>query len=112
MDTMAITRTTNHREPPASIWSRAWEMVEQRNIAADSLFVYAVKTTGVYCRPSCPSRRPLRSSVEFFATTELALAAGYRPCKRCQPGEEPPQQKLINLACDYIDRNLDTTITL
>jgi AraC family transcriptional regulator, regulatory protein of adaptative response / methylated-DNA-[protein]-cysteine methyltransferase len=107
-----VSRTTNPLEPPASIWLRAWKMVERRDIAADSLFVYAVKTTGIYCRPSCPSRRPLRSSVEFFATAKLALAAGYRACKRCQPGEEHPQQKLINLACDYIDRNLDTTVTL
>ena len=81
-------------------------------VEADSLFVYAVKTTGIFCRPSCPSRRPLRESVEFFATGELARAAGYRACKRCQPGEEHPQQKLVGLACDYIDRNPETTITL
>jgi AraC family transcriptional regulator, regulatory protein of adaptative response / methylated-DNA-[protein]-cysteine methyltransferase len=97
---------------PTGIWSRAWEMVERRSVAADSLFVYAVKTTGVYCRPSCPSRRPLPASVEFFATGDLARAAGYRACKRCRPGDEHPQQKLLGTACDYIDRNLDTTITL
>jgi len=96
----------------AGIWSRAWEMVEGRDVAADSLFVYAVKTTGIYCRPSCPSRRPLRASVEFFATGDLAKAAGYRACKRCQPEGEHPQQKLVSVACEYIDRNLDTTITL
>jgi AraC family transcriptional regulator of adaptative response/methylated-DNA-[protein]-cysteine methyltransferase len=94
------------------IWSRAWEMVEGRSLAADALFVYAVRTTGIYCRPSCPSRRPLRASVEFFATGELARAAGYRACKRCQPGDEHPQQKLLAAACDYIDLNLDTTISL
>jgi AraC family transcriptional regulator, regulatory protein of adaptative response / methylated-DNA-[protein]-cysteine methyltransferase len=99
-------------EPQTGIWSRAWEMVERRSVAADSLFVYAVRTTGIYCRPSCPSRRPLRDSVEFFATGDQARAAGYRACKRCQPGGEHPQQRLVNLACDYIDRNLDTTITL
>jgi AraC family transcriptional regulator of adaptative response/methylated-DNA-[protein]-cysteine methyltransferase len=99
-------------KPQTGIWSRAWEMVEQRSVAADSLFVYAVRTTGIYCRPSCPSRRPLRESVEFFPTADHARAAGYRACKRCRPGAEHPQQKLVNLACDYIDRNLDTTITL
>jgi AraC family transcriptional regulator of adaptative response/methylated-DNA-[protein]-cysteine methyltransferase len=108
MATMTVSRTT----PAAEIWSRAWEMVERRNVAGDALFVYAVKTTGIFCRPSCPSRRPLRESVEFFATSELARAAGYRACKRCQPGEEHPQQKLVGLACEYIERNLETTITL
>ena len=112
MATMAVSRTTRSAGPMAEIWSRAWEMVEHRNIAGDALFVYAVKTTGIFCRPSCPSRRPLRESVEFFATSELACAAGYRACKRCQPGQEHPQQKLIGLACEYIERNLETTITL
>src|SRR5271154_130275 len=97
---------------PTGAWPGAWRMVEERSVAADALFVYAVRSTGVYCRPSCPSRRPLRGSVEFFATGELARAAGYRACKRCQPESEHPQQKLITRACDYIDRYLDTTITL
>lgn len=110
MATMAVTRSTRHLDTP--VWSRAWEMVERRSIEADALFVYAVKTTGIFCRPSCPSRRPLRDSVEFFATGELARAAGYRACKRCQPGEEHPQQKLVSLACEHIDRNPETTITL
>jgi AraC family transcriptional regulator of adaptative response/methylated-DNA-[protein]-cysteine methyltransferase len=87
-------------------------MVEGRSVAADALFVYAVRTTGIYCRPSCPSRRPLRSSVEFFASGEEARAAGYRACKRCRPEGEHPQQKLIAAACNYIDHHLDTTITL
>jgi AraC family transcriptional regulator, regulatory protein of adaptative response / methylated-DNA-[protein]-cysteine methyltransferase len=112
MATMAVSRTSRNVGPGAGIWSRAWEMVEQRNVAADALFVYAVKTTGIFCRPSCPSRRPLRESVEYFATSELARAAGYRACKRCQPGEEHPQQKLVGLACEYIERNAETTITL
>jgi len=112
MATMAVSRTVRGAGPTAGIWSRAWEMVERRNVAGDALFVYAVKTTGIFCRPSCPSRRPLRESVEFFATSDLARAAGYRACKRCQPGEEHPQQKLVGLACEYIERNLETTITL
>jgi AraC family transcriptional regulator, regulatory protein of adaptative response / methylated-DNA-[protein]-cysteine methyltransferase len=112
MATMAVSGTIRSAGSLAGIWSRAWELVEQRSVAADSLFVYAVKTTGVFCRPSCPSRRPLRESVEFFANGEVAQAAGYRACKRCRPGEEHPQQKLVGLACDYIERDLDTTITL
>jgi len=112
MSTMAAPRPTTTPKPQTGIFSQAWQMVQQRSLAADSLFVYAVRTTGIYCRPSCPSRRPLRDSVEFFSTPEQATAAGYRACKRCQPAGEHPQQLLVNRACDYIDRNLDTTITL
>ncbi len=108
MATMAIRSDA----PPPGVWARAWEMVEQRSVAADALFVYAVKTTGVYCRPSCPSRRPLRASVEFFATGELARAAGYRTCKRCRPGGEHPQQTLLAAACAFLDGHLDSAITL
>jgi len=94
------------------VWDRAWQMVETRKPVADMLFVYAVRTTGIYCRPSCPSRRPLRSSVEFFATGELAERAGYRACKRCAPGEAHPQAHMLTEACDYIERNIDNTIKL
>ena len=72
----------------SGIWNRAWEMVEQRSMAADALFVYA-KTTGIYCRPSCPSRRPLRTSVEFFTSSTLAEGAGYRACRRGLLDERP-----------------------
>ena len=94
------------------VWDRAWQMVEARKPVADMLFVYAVRTTGIYCRPSCPSRRPLRSSVEFFATGELAERAGYRACKRCAPGQAHPQTQMLTSACEYIERNIDSTIKL
>jgi AraC family transcriptional regulator of adaptative response/methylated-DNA-[protein]-cysteine methyltransferase len=94
------------------VWDRAWQMVEERKPAADMLFVYAVRTTGIYCRPSCPSRRPLRGSVEFFATGELAERAGYRACKRCAPGQTHPQAHMLTQACDYIERHLDDTVKL
>lgn len=62
-----------------------WSMVLRRDRTADGSFYYGVKTTGVYCNPSCASRRPLRKNVEFFANAEQAAARGYRSCKRCQP---------------------------
>jgi AraC family transcriptional regulator of adaptative response/methylated-DNA-[protein]-cysteine methyltransferase len=112
-------RSKQHQEEDMSavqvshqVWDRAWQMVETRKPVADMLFVYAVRTTGIYCRPSCPSRRPLRSSVEFFATGELAERAGYRACKRCAPGEAHPQAHMLTEACDYIERNIDNTIKL
>src|SRR5215813_5141994 len=112
-------RSEQHQEDDMSavqvshqVWDRAWQMVEGRKPVADMLFVYAVRTTGIYCRPSCPSRRPLRASVEFFATSELAERAGYRACKRCTPGQAHPQAHMLTQACDYIERNIDNTIKL
>jgi AraC family transcriptional regulator of adaptative response/methylated-DNA-[protein]-cysteine methyltransferase len=61
----------------------AWQQLMRRDPKA--VFFYAVTTTGVFCRPDCKSRRPLRSNVRFFATTEAASAAGFRPCRRCKP---------------------------
>lgn len=62
-----------------------WEAVEKRDSRADGKFVYGVRSTGIYCRPSCASRRPSRDKVEFFALPEAAERQGFRPCKRCLP---------------------------
>jgi len=64
-----------------------WSAVMARSVAADGCFVYAVTTTGVYCRPSCPSRRPLRENVVFLESSKAATTAGFRPCRRCRPDE-------------------------
>jgi len=61
-----------------------WDALQRRDRAADGVFLFAVKTTGVYCRPSC-SGRPLRRNVVFYEAAEAARAAGYRACKRCKP---------------------------
>ena len=62
-----------------------WRSVISRDNAANGAFYYAVATTGVYCRPGCASRPPLRRNVAFYESTEAAEQAGYRPCKRCRP---------------------------
>jgi AraC family transcriptional regulator, regulatory protein of adaptative response / methylated-DNA-[protein]-cysteine methyltransferase len=62
-----------------------WEAVRRRDPAAIGAFVYAVRTTGVYCRPSCAARVPRRENVSFHATGRAAGQAGFRPCKRCRP---------------------------
>ncbi len=67
--------------------NRAWMAFEQRDRSWDGRIIGAVKTTGIYCKPSCPARRPKRENVEFFADAQAALAAGYRPCLRCKPDE-------------------------
>ncbi|MCL4103694.1 UNVERIFIED_CONTAM: hypothetical protein GTU68_059773 [Idotea baltica] len=63
--------------------------------SADGKFFYAVKTTGIFCRPSCKSRLPKRDNVQFFLTCEAAERAGFRPCKRCAPDELPLEKQLI-----------------
>jgi AraC family transcriptional regulator of adaptative response/methylated-DNA-[protein]-cysteine methyltransferase len=62
-----------------------WSAVERRDCAADGTFVYSVRTTGVYCRPSCAARLPRRDNVAFYRTCTDAERAGFRPCKRCRP---------------------------
>src|SRR5688572_24100505 len=63
----------------------AWAAVVGRDRTQDGVFVYAVSSTRIYCRPSCPSRRPRRANVTFYSTAEDAQAAGYRECRRCRP---------------------------
>lgn len=62
-----------------------WQAVVDRDTSADGQFVLAVRTTGIFCRPGCPARTPRRENVQFFESTDDALRAGYRPCKRCRP---------------------------
>lgn len=81
-----------------------WDAVLSRDRTADGRFVYAVRSTGIYCRPSCPSRRPTRSRVEFFDTPAAALHAGFRACKRCTPDATvaDPWVEKIRRACVYL----------
>jgi AraC family transcriptional regulator, regulatory protein of adaptative response / methylated-DNA-[protein]-cysteine methyltransferase len=84
-----------------------WDAVVARDRAADGRFVYAVATTGVYCRPSCAARRPNPRNVTFHATTADAIRAGFRPCKRCRPDGPPLEQRraaLVADACRLIER--------
>ena len=62
-----------------------WQAVLQRDKGRDGAFVYAVRSTGIYCRPSCPSRKPNREQVVFFAQPDAAEEAGFRACRRCHP---------------------------
>lgn len=87
-------------------------MVLARDARADGDFVYAVKSTGVFCRPTCPSRRPKRENTEFFDSPNQAQQAGYRACRRCSPLERNPQMRKVEAACRYIDEHLDITLSL
>jgi AraC family transcriptional regulator of adaptative response/methylated-DNA-[protein]-cysteine methyltransferase len=89
-----------------------WESVLARDAKADGEFVYAVKSTGIFCRPSCPSRRPRRELVEFFESPREAERAGYRACRRCTPLQQSSQLKKVEAACRFMDENLETAVTL
>jgi AraC family transcriptional regulator of adaptative response/methylated-DNA-[protein]-cysteine methyltransferase len=86
----------------------AWQQIVNRDPAAG--FFYAVTTTGVFCRPSCSSRRPLKANVRFFHSAVAARAAGFRPCKRCKPDAAlgNPADEIRS----YIEANLDRCIPL
>jgi AraC family transcriptional regulator of adaptative response/methylated-DNA-[protein]-cysteine methyltransferase len=75
-------------------------------------FFYGVVTTGVYCRPSCPARRPRRDNVAFFDSCDDAERAGYRPCRRCVPRAPHPALHLVADVCRYIDAHDDRRVTL
>ena len=93
----------------------AWHSVLARDPAADENLFYGVTTTGIYCRPSCPSRRPKRENISFFSSTEAAERAGFRACQRCRPNRPKSPHVAVLRARDYIDEHagdLDDRITL
>jgi AraC family transcriptional regulator of adaptative response/methylated-DNA-[protein]-cysteine methyltransferase len=92
-----------------------WRAVAARDPRSDGRFVYAVRSTGVYCRPSCPSRRPKRGSVVFFPNADSAEVAGFRECRRCRPRAgvpRPPAIDHVRKAADFIASHADESLTL
>jgi AraC family transcriptional regulator, regulatory protein of adaptative response / methylated-DNA-[protein]-cysteine methyltransferase len=87
----------------------AWKKLVARD--RNARFVYGVTTTGVFCRPGCASRRPLRKNVRFFETVVEALAAGFRACKRCNPATTA-QGGTLDKIRGHIEKNLDRTVLL
>jgi AraC family transcriptional regulator, regulatory protein of adaptative response / methylated-DNA-[protein]-cysteine methyltransferase len=90
-----------------------WQAVQSRNPDFDGVFVYAVRSTGIYCRPSCPSRRPRREQARFFPYAAAAEEAGYRPCRRCRPRDvASPQVTMVSRVCRWIESHLEEPLTL
>ncbi len=81
----------------------AFAAFDNRDRLLDGQFIGAVKTTGIYCKPSCPARRPLRDNVEFFWTAEEARTAGYRACMRCKPDEVGRDREAVSAALKLIE---------
>ena len=94
---------------------RYWRAVVSRDERFDGRFVFAVRTTRIFCRPSCASRRPRRDHVVFFADPQAAEQAGFRACRRCRPerGAAPNRQReLVERVCRLIEANLEEPLTL
>jgi AraC family transcriptional regulator of adaptative response/methylated-DNA-[protein]-cysteine methyltransferase len=91
-----------------------WTAIERRDRRFDGRFVFGVKTTGIYCRPSCPARRPKREHVRFFAVPAEAEAARFRACLRCKPSVdlEAVPRRLVDAACKLIDSRLEDGVRL
>lgn len=113
---MMLTMPTTFRAEPSSVGlndDEAWRAVEQRDPRFDGRFVYAVSSTRIYCRPSCPSRRPRRDRVRFYAAPEGAERAGYRACQRCRPREAAPAAAAaVERARLYLEAHPDRLVSL
>ena len=94
--------------------SAMWKAVASRDPAADGAFVYGVTSTGIYCRPSCPSRRPRPDRVRYFASPDEAEEAGFRACKRCAPRSSARSEgeAAAALAAAYIESHARERLTL
>jgi AraC family transcriptional regulator of adaptative response/methylated-DNA-[protein]-cysteine methyltransferase len=113
IDTVSMTEATVGVQTSPDIDVR-WRAVDTRDRKADGQFVYAVSSTGIYCRPSCASRRPRRDRVVFFDIPDAAERAGYRACRRChprQPAASDPWLDKIRRACVYLS-NVDGHVSL
>jgi AraC family transcriptional regulator, regulatory protein of adaptative response / methylated-DNA-[protein]-cysteine methyltransferase len=106
-----------HRTPgqiPEQINDRRWEAVMARDGSLDGAFVFGVSSTGVFCRPSCPAKRPRRANVKFFEQPGEAEQAGYRACLRCRPKavDGNPQAALVRAICRYSEQRIEDRLTL
>src|SRR2546425_943971 len=92
--------------------ARYWQATLARDSRADGSFVLAVRSTHIYCRPSCPARRPLRRNVTFFHTREEAEKQGYRPCLRCRPNEIAGPVALVQRAASQLAESSEEGVRL
>ncbi|MBN8591663.1 MAG: bifunctional DNA-binding transcriptional regulator/O6-methylguanine-DNA methyltransferase Ada [Anaerolineae bacterium] len=97
---------------PITLDEQRWQAVIDRDASQDGQFVFAVRTTGVYCRPSCKCRQPLRQNVHFYDSPAQAEAAGFRACKRCAPDRLAFEAEIGARVCAFIDAHLDERLTL
>ena len=107
---VTIART---QESPTALADNRWQAVVDRDRGRDGEFVFAVSTTGIYCRPSCPARRPRPENVSFFVDSAAAERAGFRACRRCRPKSGlSPQDELVARATTWLDAHVEERVTL
>ena len=92
--------------------TRRWRAIVRRDPRYDDAFVYGVKTTNVFCKPSCSSRRPNKVNVIFFGSGDAAKDAGYRECSKCRPLSGPEAERIVRVALDFLENRLDQRVTL
>ncbi len=110
-----IQQTDSMKPSPISLsGDRRWQAVADRDGSLDGTFVFGVSSTGIFCRPSCPAKRPRRENVRFFDHAVAAEQAGYRACLRCRPKavDGNPQDVLVRAVCRYIERHIEDRLTL
>lgn len=112
MLTMKKSTKLDTAQIPPRTADKYWRATLDRDRRADGDFVLAVRSTHIYCRPSCPARRPLRRNVTFFRTREEAERQGYRPCLRCRPNEVAAASALVARAAKYLVKNDEESLRL
>lgn len=101
------------RENANGLTDEKWQAIILNDATYNDKFFYAVKTTGIFCRPSCKSRAPKKENVLIFQSLKQALSANFRPCKRCKPtGERLPDCEWVAQITVYIDKNYHEKLTL
>src|ERR1700743_14368 len=116
MATMTVVPETRMQRPTVFDSEAAWQQVLARDASVDGHFVYGVQSTGIYCRPGCPSRRPARKNVRFFETCGEAEAAGFRACLRCEPtrrdARRDPHAEAVSRAAQTLREQTGESISL
>ncbi|GGG16573.1 bifunctional transcriptional activator/DNA repair enzyme AdaA [Paenibacillus abyssi] len=98
---------------PNSLTDDKWQAIISNDVSYDGQFFYAVKTTGIFCRPSCKSRVPNKENVHIFQYAEQAITEHFRPCKRCKPtGQHLPNDEWVALVTEFIDNYYTESLTL
>jgi AraC family transcriptional regulator, regulatory protein of adaptative response / methylated-DNA-[protein]-cysteine methyltransferase len=114
-DDEVIQQADSMKPSPISLSEdRRWQGVVDRDNSLDGSFVFGVSSTGIFCRPSCPAKRPRRENVRFFDHALAAEQAGYRACLRCRPKavDGNPQDAFVRAVCRYIERHIEDRLTL
>src|SRR5579862_4906773 len=87
-------------------WKKYYQALLAKNSAYEGIFYVGVKTTGVFCRPTCPARKPKYENCEFFEAAKEALLASYRPCERCRPLSPPKQvSEIVQMLVKAVENN-------